>query len=419
MTIVIKGGKLVDGTGRQPVENSAVVVQDGRLKAVGSQEDMSWPIDAVVIDATGKTVLPGLIDCHAHMIAYEYDLETRVTTPMSLTVVKTLKNMKTTLDLGITTLRDGGGVDLGLKLAVEQGLVPGPRLHICIVPITQTGGLFDLHIGSGAQLNLNTMYGTTRHFVNGVENLRQLSRDLLLAGADFLKVSSTGSVYKGTPGIPPGPQYTVEEMKTVVYEAHAAGKKTMTHCEGGIGLRNALEAGIDTIEHGFYLTDEDIQMMLDKDVFLVPTLNCNYGILKVIERDPDAGIHAKSVDVARRIIDDHAKSIQKAIQAGVKIAMGTDAFGWDQGDNLYELMLLVGLGMTPMEAIITGTLRGAELLGVEDELGSLEVGKIADVVVIDGDPLADISIMRSKENVALIMQNGNLYKNNLGEKLPG
>jgi imidazolonepropionase-like amidohydrolase len=334
-------------------------------------------------------------------------------------VVKTLKNMKTALDLGITTLRDGGGADLGLKLAVEQGLVPGPRLHICIVPITQTGGLFDLHVGSGAQLDLNTMYGTTRYFVNGVENLRQLSRELLLAGADFLKVSSTGSVYRGTPGTPPGPQYTVEEMATVVYEAKAAGKKTMTHCEGGVGLRNALEAGIDTIEHGFYLTDEDVQIMLDKDAFLVPTLNCNYGILKVIERDPDAGIHPKSIDVARKIIDDHAKSIQKAMAAGVKIAMGSDAFGWEQGDNLYELMLLVGLGMSPMEAIVTGTLRGAELLGVEDELGSLEAGKIADVVVVNGDPLADISVIRSKDNMSLIMQNGNLYKNNLKEELPG
>ena len=201
----------------------------------------------------------------------------------------------------------------------------------------------------------------------------------------------------------------------MVYEAKAAGKHTMTHCEGGQGLLNALEAGIDTIEHGFYLTESDVERMAAQGTYLVPTLNCNYGILKVIERDPDAGIHEQSVVVARQIIADHKASIQRAHQAGVKIAMGADAFGWDQGDSLHELMLLVDAGMSPMEAIVAGTRTGAELLGQEDRLGTIAPGKLADLLIVEGDPLADISLLRNKDNLRLIMQGGVVHKNTLAD----
>ena len=169
MTTVIKGCRLIDGNGGVPVENAAIVVEEDKIKAVGPEAGLEWSNEAAVIDAQGKTLLPGFIDVHSHVIAYEYDLETRVTTPMSLTVVKTLKNMKKVLESGVTTLRDGGGADKGLKMAQAQGLVEGPRMFICIVPMSQTGGLFDLHLGSGATLDMNQMYGTTRTFVNGVE----------------------------------------------------------------------------------------------------------------------------------------------------------------------------------------------------------------------------------------------------------
>ena len=415
MSIVFKGGTLIDGTGREPISDSVVVVEDGQVVAVGAAGEQAVPAGAEMVDVSGKTVLPGFIDVHSHAIWYEYNLEKRVTTPMSLTVVKTLQNLRGMLELGVTTLRDGGGVDLGLKTAVAEGLVPGPRLFISIVPMTQTGGLFNLNLASGALVDMNDMYGTVRCFLGGVENLRSKSRELLLAGADFLKVSSTGSVYTTGIGTPPAPQFTVEEMRAVVYEAKAAGKRTMTHCEGGVGLRNSLEAEIDTIEHGFYLTEEDVELMVEKGTFLVPTLNCNYGILKVVERAPNAGVHERSIGVAKQLIADHKVSLQRAYKAGVKIAMGADAFGWDQGDNLYELMLLVDAGLTPMEAIVAGTKTGAELLGMEDSLGTLEPGKIADLLVVDGDPLQDISVLRDKENLDVIMQNGQFFKNRLSD----
>lgn len=413
MKTIIKDCRLIDGNGGAPLENAGVIVEDGTITGAGPLAGLEWSPEDQIIEAGGRTLLPGFIDVHSHAIAYEYDLETRITRPMSLTVVKTLQNMKTMLDSGITTLRDGGGVDLGLKTAQAQGLVPGPRLFICIVPMSQTGGLFDLNMGSGANLDLTKLYGATRIFVNGVENLRILSRKLLLAGADLLKVCSTGSVFRGTPGTPPGAQYTVEEMAAVVYEAKAAGKHTMTHCEGGQGLINALDAGIDTIEHGFYLTQADVERMATQGSYLVPTLNCNYGILKISESNPDSGIHEQSIGVARQIIDDHRESIGRAYKAGVKIAMGADSFGWDQGDSLHELKLLVEAGLSPMEAITAGTRTGAELLGQADRFGTVEPGKLADLLIVDGDPLEDISLLRNRDNLRLIMQEGAVYKNTL------
>jgi len=410
VTVVIRRGTLIDGTGRDPLPRSAIVVEGDSIVAVGSESEVSWSPDAQIMDAEGKWVLPGFIDVHAHMIAYEYDLEKRLTTPASLTVLKTMKNLRATLEAGVTTVRDAGGVDLGIKMAVEQELIPGPRLFISIVPLTQTGGLFDLYLGSGAKLDTTNMIGRVRHFCGGVETLRQTVRELLLAGADVIKICTTGSVYS-KPGSVPAPQFTPEEIETVVYEARAAGKRTMTHAEGGVGLRNAVRAGIDSIEHGFYLSDEDIALMLEKGTFLVPTLACNYGILKVIERDPTAGIHEQSVRVAKEITADHAESFRRAAEAGVKIAMGSDAFGWDQGENLFELELMVRSGFSPMQAIMAGTRFAAQCLGVENRLGTLTPGKIADVLVVDGDPLADVKVLQDRENLALIMKGGRIFKN--------
>jgi len=412
MTIVIRGATLIDGAGASPVRDGAVVVEGNTISKVGLSREISVGPEAQIIEAQGKTLLPGFIDTHAHMIAYEYNLEKRITTPASLTVIKTLKNLKATLDGGVTTVRDGGGCDLGYKLAVEQGLTPGPRLFITIVPLSQAGGLFDLPLYSGAKVDLSNITPRVRLFCGGVENVRQITRQLLLEGADVIKISTTGSVYTH-PGKVPGPQFTPEEIAAAVYEAKAAGKRSMTHCEGGQGLRNALNGGIDTIEHGFYLTDEDVKLMKERDVWLVPTLACNYGILKVIKRDPKAGIHEQSVVVAKSIIADHAKSIQRAAAAGVKIAMGSDAFGWDQGENLYELELMVGLGFTPMQAIVAGTTSAAKLLGAEDKIGSVTPGKLADILLVDGDPLADIRILQDKSRIQLIMKDGAVYKNTL------
>ena len=411
MTFVIKNGLLIDGTGAEPVSDSAVVVEDDRIVAVGPEAVLSWPPEAQVIDVKGKSILPGFIDAHSHMIAYEYDLATRLTTPASLTIIKSLERLKSTLEAGVTTVRDAGGADLGLKLAVEQGLVPGPRLLICIAPLTQTGGLFDLDIASGAKLDVNTMLGRVRHFCGGIENLRATSREFLRAGADVLKVCVTGSVFRKPPGTRPAPQFTPEEIAAVVYEAKAAGKRTMTHCEGGPGLRNAVEAGIDSIDHGFFITDEDVELMAKHGTYLVPTMNAVHAILKVVDRNPDAAIDPRSIAAAKVLIETHNESINRAIIGGVKITMGADAFGSDVGENLFELELLVNAGLTPLQAIVAGTKTGAELLDIADKLGTLEVGKIADMLVVEGNPLDDIKLLQNRDNLAIIMKEGQIFKN--------
>lgn len=411
MTIVIKNGLLIDGTGEDPAANSTVVVRDGLIEAVGPEATLNWATDAQIIDAKGKTILPGFIDAHSHMIAYEHDLGSRLTTPASLTVLRSIERLKLTLEAGVTTVRDAGGADLGIKLAVEEGIVPGPRLLICIAPLTQTGGLFDIHVGSGAKLDVNTMVGRVRHFCGGVENLRAISREFLLAGADVLKISVTGSVFRKPRGTRPPAQFTPEEITAVVYEAKAAGKRTMTHCEGGPGLQNAVKAGVDSIDHGFFITDEDVELMLEHGTYLVPTMNAVYAILKIIDRDPNAAIDPRSVVAAKDLIEVHNESIGKAIRGGIKITMGADAFGRDVGENLFELELLVKAGMTPMQAIVAGTKTGAELLDIADKLGTVESGKIADILVVDGNPLDDIKLLQNKENLTLIMKDGDIFKN--------
>jgi len=185
----------------------------------------------------------------------------------------------------------------------------------------------------------------------------------------------------------------------------------MAHAQGGLGLRNAVQAGVDSVEHGFYLSDEDVALILERGTFLVPTFASNYGILKIVERDPTAGIHEEAVEGARRVMADQSESFRRAAEAGVKIAMGTDAFGWDQGENLSELELMVRSGFSPMQAIMAGTRVGAECLGIEDRLGTLTPGKIADILVVDGDPLADIKVLQDKENLSLIMKGGQIFKN--------
>jgi imidazolonepropionase-like amidohydrolase len=412
MTLVIRGATLIDGTGAGAVADQAVVVEGKQIVWVGPSLKAEIGPDTKVIEAGGKTLMPGMIDCHAHMIAYEYNLEKRVTTPATLTVLRSINNLKITLEGGVTTVRDAGGCDLGFKIAVDQGLVVGPRLFVSVVPLTQTGGLFDLPLLSGAKVDLSGMTPSVRLFCGGVDNLRQITRRLLLEGADWIKISTTGSVYT-FPGKMPAPQFTIDEISAVTYEAHAAGKKTMTHCEGGPGLKNAVLGGIDSIEHGFYLSDDDVRLMVDRDVYLIPTLACNYGILKVMKRDPKADIHEQSIRVAKDLIADHARSFARAAEAGVKIAMGSDSFGRDQGESLMELEHMVNAGLSPMNAIVAATSSAARLLGEEERLGTVTPGKFADLLLVDGNPLMDIRVLQDREKLKVIMKDGAIFKNSL------
>jgi imidazolonepropionase-like amidohydrolase len=409
VAMVIRGGTLIDGTGHDPVPGSAVVVEGDTITEVGRESTVTWPSDARVVDAEGKIVLPGFIDCHAHLTAYEYDLEKRLTTPASLTILKTSRNLRAALEAGVTTVRDAGGVDAGIKMAVEQSVIPGPRLLVSIVIIAQKGALWDLHMGSGAKLDTTGMTGRLYHYSGGVETLRQTVRELVHAGADVIDIATTGNIH-AEPDRTPVARFTPEEIETIVYEAHAAGRRVMVHVDGGPGMGNAIRAGVDSIDHPFYLSDEDISLMLDRGTFLVPTFACNDSIVRIAEEDPAAGIHQEAVEGAKRVMADQTDGFRRAAEAGVKIAMGSDSFGRFQGENLVELELMVRAGLAPMQAIVAGTGSAAECLAVEDRLGTLEAGKTADLLVVDADPLADIKVLQDRKNLALIMKEGEVFK---------
>jgi imidazolonepropionase-like amidohydrolase len=412
MRVCLTNARLIDVRQGKVLPGHTVLIEDSRIVAVAPGTDLQTPADAMRIDLGHRTLLPGFIDCHAHVGAIEYNLEKRLTAPASLSVLRTAANLRNILDAGVTTVREAGGVDAGLRMAVDEGLVPGPRLQVSLVMIAQTGGMWDLHMGAGASLQTRGMMGEVVRYCGGIEPLRQLARELLAAGADLLNIHTTSSIHKRPDEVPTA-AFTPEEIATVVYEAHKAGKKVMAHVDGGPGVADAIRAGVDSVDHPYYLTDSDIELLLERDTVLVPTLSCNHGILRIAARDPGAGIHATALEAARRILPHHEDGFRRAVRAGVRIAMGSDSYGRFQADNLLELELMVANGMTGMQALRAGTLEGARLMGMEDSLGSIEPGKTADLLVVDADPLTEIPLLQERERLCLIMKDGHLHKNTL------
>jgi len=366
------------------VDNHVILVEDGRFKKIG--RDVEVPAAAEEIDLQGKTVLPGLIDAHIHSLS---DASANPHQNMeeendAVTILKAQKSLRKTLSIGITYVRDLGGpnyYDLGLRDAEINGIIQSPRLQVAGKMITMTGG-HGYRIGREA---------------DGVADLRKAAREQLRAGVDVVKIMATGGVM--TEGVEPGsPQLTEAEMRVAVEEAHKAGRKTASHAQGTIGIQNAVRAGIDSIEHGIFLDDETVAMMIERGTFLVPTLVAPYWI---VEYGVENGVPKYAVEKAKRVIDSHLASFELARKAGVKIAMGTDAgtpFN-KHGKNTYELKKMVEAGMSPKEAIQAATTGGSELLGIDDNYGSIVEGKVADMVVVAGNPANNIEVIFNIEQV--------------------
>ncbi|WP_414469857.1 metal-dependent hydrolase family protein [Methanobacterium sp. ACI-7] len=404
---LIYNGTLIDGNGGNSIPNAAVLIKDSQIIEIGSLDSISMPDEEIKkIDANEMFILPGFIDTHVHIMANGFKLEDTMYDPLSLFFYKGLDNLKRTIEAGVTTVRDAGLADVGVKRAVEDGLILGPRLLISVMPLSISGGHFDFSLNSGFDMKLSYP-GLPESVCDGEEEVRKRVREILRAGADFIKVMVTGGVMSVNDG-PEHTQYTVEELKVMVQEGEFHdGVKVMAHAHGVEGIKNALYAGIYSIEHGTYLDDETIDIMVDHETYLIPTCVVMHHNKKFAEAGE---LPEYSIKQAIEIVDIHDTNIRKAYEAGVKIVMGTDCGVVPHGINLEELGFLCDIGMSPIEAIMAGTKNAAECLGIDDKLGTIESGKIADFIISKKDPIANIKSLGNPDNIMLVMKEGNVVK---------
>ncbi len=392
---VLSGGRVFDGTG-SAIADADVAICEGRIADVGPGLEGDEQVDV-----TGLTIAPGFIDCHVHVMASGIDLVRRLQRPFSYQFFQAARNLEATLDCGITTVRDAGGADLGVQRAVEDGLIDGPRLQIAISALSQTGGHGDGWLPSGITTFLMAPHpGRPPGLADGPEEVRKRVREIIRAGANVIKVHTSGGVLSPRDS-PKHAQFRPDELAALMAEANAVGLPVMAHAQATDGIKNAVRAGVRSIEHGIYLDDEAIELMLRAGTWLVPTLVAPHAVLNAASAGsqlPD-GVAAK----AREVIDAHASAFARAVEAGVKIAMGTDTGVGPHGSNLDELPLMAAGGMTQAQVLTATTKSAAELLGIGDETGTIMPGKRADLVVLAGDPF---DLPKLKDNIRAVYKAG-------------
>ena len=408
------GANLIDGTGG-PVVNDATVLIDGdRIVAAGPRAAIELPPDTERVDISGLTLLPGLIDCHDHLASKGYDLATRwgLTEPASVRHLRTAKVLEQTLAAGYTCVRDGGWLDAGFKQAVEEGLYPGPRLMVAVSIISPTGGLGDHVCPAGHQRPFGEDPMQPPGVANGVDGVRAKVREMVRVGADVIKFATTGGTSSRQGHGPKDIAFGADEVQALVGEAKALGRKTMCHALGGPGLRMAIESGVGSIEHGCYLAEDPdlLKMMADKGTFFVPTFEI-YEFHSTVSAP-------HMIERAKGLMQIHQESMHQALAAGVKVVPGTDAGGYVHGDNAREIELLVERGMSNMQAIQAATSWAAECVALEKDIGTVQAGKLADLLVLDGDPLRDISVLRDQGRFKLVIKGGESFVDNLSSGVP-
>ena len=406
---LIRNGTLIDGTGAAPLTDAAVLVKDNHIQTVGKANSIHLPdAQTTEIDAKGGFILPGMIDTHVHVMLEGVNIVRDMMTPFSMRFYNSVTYLRNTINAGITSVRDAGGADAGTKQAVESGMIVGPRLQISISVLTTTGGHGDGWMLSGMEYDLFMAYpGFPECRVDGVEDCRRKVREVLRAGADVIKICSTGGVLSPTDH-PEFTQFSPEELEVIVREAaYRRGVKVMSHAQGAEGVKNAIRAGVHSIEHGIFLDNEAIELMLKHGTYLVPTL---LAPLAVLEAGEKGGMPEYGIRKSREVIEIHSDSISRAHKAGVRIAMGTDAGVMPHGTNLRELGLMNKIGMTPMQTIVSTTKTAAECLGWGDKVGTIEAGKLADIILLKTDPLKDIRSLENTDNIPLVMKDGKVVK---------
>ena len=398
----ITGATLIDGRGGSSLPNATVLVEGGRIVAAGASAQVDVPDGAEVVQARGLTLLPGLIDCHDHLANFGYEIASR----WGLTETQALRNMRVasvlrqTLESGYTTVRDAGGLAAGFRDAVDEGLVPGPRLQVALNIISPTGGIGDHISASGYGHPAEPDPALPPGVANGPDAMRAKVREMVQMGADVIKTATTGGASSRAGLGPKDMLVSRAELEALIDEAHGLGRRVMCHALGGPGLRAGVELGANSIEHGAYL-DEDpdlLALMAERDCYLVPT----FGVYTFHATRGTPHGRERSAELREH----HVRSLNMALEAGVKVVAGTDEGGWEHGNNAHELTCLVEAGMSPMQAIVAGTSVAAECLGLDGVAGSIEAGKSADLLLVDSDPLLDISTLERGESVVLVMKGG-------------
>ncbi len=402
--MIFYNAQIFECTGNEVVENGWLVVENGIIREFGKGKVPSVNF-ADKIDCKGMTLMPGLIDAHIHLSLYDNDL---VELPRrynpAMHYVKALRILKDTLDQGFTTARDAGGADAGFSVAVEQGLVPGPRLTVCGKSISMTGGHADMRLST--ELTPPGVAPFSAVIADGVYEVQKAAREQLRQGADHLKVMAGGGCGSEADE-PDTTQYTLAEIKAVVEEAAAANKKVLAHCYSNSSIKMCADAGVYSIEHGNYLNAETAKILKEKGCWLVPTLTTYFYMS---EHGEELGIPAYFLRKMKLVREYALDAVRVAMEAGINIGSGSDVVGDGQYHKNREISLKARV-MGAEKAIISATRDNAKLMHLDKKIGTIEEGKDADIILVAGNPLKNAEAFASRENIKLIMQKGNIYKN--------
>jgi imidazolonepropionase-like amidohydrolase len=397
---IIRAGHLLDVKTGKLVTDQAIVIENDKIVRVGGEFKAVAPGDTL-IDLSNATVVPGMIDAHTHITGDPYHHGyAGLATSTAREALYGAQYAKVTLEAGFTTIRNVGAsgyADIDLRDAINSGGIEGPRIYASGPALSITGGHCDNN------LLPYEMHQQADGVADGVEAVQHKVREIIKYGADLIKVCATGGVLSRGDD-PKASQFSLEEMKMIVSEAHRLGRKVAAHAHGGPGIIWASEAGVDSIEHGSYIDDEGIATLKKNGTYLVPTLYLGYWLTENEATAIPEFARAK----ARAVLPEARKNLQHAFASGVKVAFGTDAAVYPHGLNAHEFNVYVTLGMTPMDAMRTSWVNAAELMGLGDKIGSVEAGKWADIIAVDGDPTKDV---RALESVKFVMKGGVVYKN--------